>query len=105
MKNYHVYILTNKTNGTLYIGVTGDLQRRMIEHKLEAIDGFTKNYGLKRLVYTESYKYVNDALRREKMLKAWKRAWKIDLIEKQNPEWLDLYELFYGGWIPAPRLG
>ena len=96
MKNYCIYILTNRRRGVLYIGVTGNIQRRLIEHRLEKIEGFTKQYFLKKLVYVESYQYINDALKREKQLKAWLRAWKLDLIEQQNPEWLDLFELFWG---------
>ena len=87
---YYVYILTNKKNGTLYIGVSNDLERRVFEHKNELVEGFSKKYGLKRLVYFESYQYVNDAILREKRLKKWKRQWKINLIEKENPNWNDL---------------
>ena len=92
MKTFVVYILSNKRNGTLYVGFTNDLQRRMVEHKNAVVESFTKRYGLTQLVYVESYKYVNDALRREKQLKGWQRQWKIDLIERQNPQWLDLYD-------------
>ncbi len=87
---YAVYILTNKKNGTLYIGMTGNLERRMFEHKNKMIDGFTKKYGLDKLVYFEMYQHVNDAITREKRLKSWKRQWKINLIEKDNPKWNDL---------------
>jgi len=92
VKTFVVYILSNKRNGTLYVGFTNDLQRRMVEHKNAVVESFTKRYGLTQLVYVESYKYVNDALRREKQLKGWQRQWKIDLIERQNPQWLDLYD-------------
>ncbi|OYX28513.1 MAG: excinuclease ABC subunit C [Flavobacteriales bacterium 32-35-8] len=83
-------MLANKKNGTLYIGVTNDLERRMFEHKNKLIEGFTEKYGLNRLVYFETYQYVNDAIKREKNMKKWKRQWKIDLIEKENIEWNDL---------------
>ena len=96
MKIYTVYITTNKPQGTLYIGVTSNLQRRIIEHKSEMIDGFTKKYNLKKLVYVEQYNYIYDALEREKQLRRWHREWKINLIETQNPKWLDLYEAFFG---------
>ncbi|MDU8885495.1 GIY-YIG nuclease family protein [Yeosuana sp. MJ-SS3] len=87
---YYLYILTNKTCGTLYIGVTNDLERRMFEHKNELIEGFTKKYGLKKLIYFETFQYINDAIKREKNMKKWKREWKISLIEKDNPNWVDL---------------
>ncbi len=87
---YYLYVLTNKTNGTLYIGVTNDLERRMFEHKNKLVAGFTKKYGLNKLIYFETYQYVNDAIKREKNMKKWKRQWKIDLIEEENPCWNDL---------------
>lgn len=87
---YYVYILSNMKNGTLYIGVTNDLERRMIEHKNKLVEGFTSKYGLTKLMYFESFKYVNDAIKREKQLKNWNREWKIDLIEKENRDWIDL---------------
>jgi len=87
---YYLYILINKKNGTLYIGVSNDLERRMFEHKNKLVDGFAKTYGLDKLVYFESYQYVNDAIKREKNMKKWKRQWKINLIEKENPDWNDL---------------
>jgi len=95
MSDFAIYILCNKRNGTLYVGFTNNLQRRMLEHKNAVVDSFTKQYGLTQLVYVESYKYVNDALRREKQLKGWQRRWKIDLIEQQNPQWVDLYDQFF----------
>lgn len=92
MKNYYVYILTNKPNGTLYIGVTNDLARRMYEHRNKLINGFTKKYNLKKLIYFEVFDRIEDAILREKRLKKWNRQWKIELIEKTNPNWIDLYE-------------
>ena len=96
MKIYVVYILTNKKHGTLYVGVTNNLKRRMYEHINGLIEGFTKKYDLKRLVYVEQSDFVYNAIAREKTLKSWNRQWKIDLIEKQNPEWEDLYEKIFG---------
>lgn len=92
MKNYYVYIVTNKPRGTLYIGMTNNLIRRAYEHRKGLIEGFTKKYNLKRLVYYEVFDRVEDAILREKRLKKWNRQWKIDLIEKVNPNWNDLYE-------------
>lgn len=77
-------------NGTLYIGMTNDLERRMFEHKNKLYEGFTKKYGLHILVYFEQFQYVNDAIKREKQLKNWNRQWKIDWIEKENKNWEDL---------------
>ena len=85
-----MYILSNKKNGILYIGMTNDLERRMFEHKNKLIKGFTKKYSLDKLVYFELFQYANDAIKREKQLKNWNRQWKIDLIEKDNIEWNDL---------------
>jgi len=87
---YYLYLLSNKFNGTLYIGVTNDLERRLYEHKNKLIEGFTKNYGLNRLLYFETYQYANDAIKREKNMEKWKREWKIKLIEEENPNWSDL---------------
>jgi len=87
---YYMYILSNKKNGTLYIGMTNDLERRMFEHKYKLVDGFTKNYGLDKLVYFEQFQYVTDAIKREKQLKNWNRPWKIDLIEEDNKSLTDL---------------
>ncbi|MCL4363929.1 GIY-YIG nuclease family protein [Patescibacteria group bacterium] len=89
--NYFVYIMTNKRNGTLYIGVTNDLKRRVYEHKEKLAGGFTKNYNLKNLVYYELHNNPKAAIKREKQLKEWKRLWKLKLIEEKNPEWIDLY--------------
>ena len=92
---YYVYILTNKKNGTIYIGMTNDLERRIFEHKNKLIDGFTKKYCLDKLIYFEQFNYVNDAILREKRLKKWKRQWKICLIEEDNPKWHDLASDWY----------
>ncbi len=94
MKTYYVYILASKRNGTLYIGVTNDLLRRVYKHKNNLIEGFTSKYQVRQLVYYETTSEVTTALRREKQLRKWKRAWKTELIEKNNPQWIDLYETF-----------
>ena len=91
-KSYYVYTLASKKNGTLYIGITNDLRRRVYEHKNDLIPGFTQEYQVHKLVYFEIHSDVNQAILREKRLKKWKREWKIELIEKSNPEWIDLYE-------------
>lgn len=91
---YYVYILASKKNGTLYIGVTNDLRRRGDEHKRGLIEGFTKKYSVHQMVYYESFANIDDAIRREKQLKKWNRAWKVQLIEKDNPMWRDLYDEF-----------
>lgn len=88
----YVYILASKRNGTLYIGYTNDLSRRVFEHKCGAIDGFTKSYKVNLLVHYESYDDVRDAQQRERNLKKWLRSRKLALIEQNNPDWLDLYE-------------
>ncbi|MCP3379626.1 GIY-YIG nuclease family protein [Bradyrhizobium sp. CCGUVB4N] len=90
-RHYYVYILASKIGGTLYIGVTNDLIRRVAEHKLKLIESFTKQYGVVRLVYFEQFDDPENAIKREKRLKKWKRDWKIALIEKDNPNWNDLY--------------
>jgi putative endonuclease len=92
VKCYCVYILASKKNGTLYIGVTGALRRRVDQHKSSEVPGFTKRYGVNRLVHYEVFENVWDALNREKRLKKWNREWKIKLIEQDNPGWRDLYE-------------
>jgi putative endonuclease len=90
-RSYWVYILASRIGGTLYIGVTNDLVRRVYEHKIGLADGFTKKYGVHRLVYFEQYHDIEAAILREKRLKKWNRAWKIQLIEELNPNWDDLY--------------
>ena len=87
-----VYILASGRNGTLYIGVTSDLARRVSEHRANVVEGFTQKYGVHRLVYIEFHDEMTDAILREKQLKKWRRAWKLELIEKANPTWRDLYE-------------
>ncbi len=89
-KSYYVYLFTNKHNGTLYCGMTVDLARRIHEHQHNLIDGFTKRYGLKQLVYYEVYPSHDEAFHRERQLKNWTRDWKKQLIEKDNREWKDL---------------
>ena len=86
-----VYIVTNHRKGTLYTGVTSNLIQRIWQHKEGTFEGFSKEHGLHRLVYYELHGTMDDAMTREKRVKKWKRAWKIELIEKMNPAWLDLY--------------
>jgi putative endonuclease len=88
---YWVYILASAIGGMLYVGVTNDLVRRVYEHRMGLADGFTKKYGIHRLVYFEQYSEIEAAILREKRLKKWNRAWKIRLIEESNPNWDDLY--------------
>jgi putative endonuclease len=87
-----VYILASKKNGTLYVGVTSDLVKRVWEHKNDFVEGFTKKYGVHTLVWYEVHVTMGSAITREKALKYWKRAWKLRLIETDNPGWIDLYE-------------
>ena len=88
---YYVYIMASKRPRTSYIGITSDLVKRVYEHRSGLIEGFTKKYGIHTLVYYEITDNVDSAIIREKRLKKWKRKWKIDLIERDNPEWMDLY--------------
>ena len=92
MDSAFVYILTNKPYGTLYVGVTSDLLKRIWEHKSDAGEGFTKRHGLKRLVWYEMHESIVAAITREKQIKEWHRDWKINLIQEANPDWHDLYE-------------
>ena len=87
---FFVYILASRRNGTLYVGVTNDLSRRISEHKTGAVPGFTRKYGVDKLVLVEEYQLIDEARMREARLKRWKREWKLELIEKLNPEWRDL---------------
>jgi len=90
-KAFFVYLLASRLRGTLYVGVTSNLMKRVWEHKTKAIPGFTVRYGVDRLVWFESHESAEAAIRREKQIKEWKRDWKINLIERENPYWLDLY--------------
>ena len=90
-KQYYVYILASQRNGTLYIGVTSDLIKRVYEHKNNLVSGFTERYNVHTLVYFESTNDIDNAIRREIQIKKWNRDWKIELIEKNNPDWRDLY--------------
>ena len=87
-----VYMMTNRPNGILYVGVTDDIARRAWEHREGVVDGFTKRYGVKRLVYFERYDDIRAARHRERLIKHWPRAWKVRLIHRDNPEWADLYD-------------
>jgi putative endonuclease len=87
-----VYILASRRNGTLYVGVTSDLARHALEHRSDAVEGFTRRYGVHRLVFAEFHDTMDGAILREKQLKRWRRAWKLELIERANPQWRDLYE-------------
>ena len=91
----YVYIMSNRRNGVLYVGVTTDLLKRSFQHREGLIDGFTKRYGLKLLVYYEVFDDVRNAIQREKNMKHWLRAWKVRLIHGFNPEWKDLYETLF----------
>jgi putative endonuclease len=92
IKQPAVYILANKRNGTLYIGVTSNLLKRIWQHKNNLVEGFTKLYNVHHLVWYEPHESMQSAIDREKRLKEWKRAWKLELIEKRNPDWQDLYD-------------
>ena len=91
MRQYYVYILASRPGGTLYVGVTNDLVRRIYEHRNGLVEGFTKQYHVHRLVYFEVYSSIHDALQREKNMKHWPRVWKTRLIGEKNPTWRDLY--------------
>jgi putative endonuclease len=97
-KNFYVYILASRQNGTLYVGVTSDLIKRVWEHKNKLAEGFTGQYGVDNLVYYEHFLDAENAIRREKRLKKYDRKWKTDLIEKTNPYWKDLYEDLISGF-------
>ena len=90
-KQFYVYSLASERNGTLYVGVTSDLKQRVWQYKNRMVDGFTKKYGVDKLVYYEVHRNVDSAITREKQIKKWRRAWKIRLIEERNPGWKDLY--------------
>ncbi len=95
-KEFYVYILASKKNGTLYVGVTSNLIQRIWQHKSSLVEGFTQKYTVHTLVYYEKHDCVESAIKREKRLKLWKRQWKIELIEKENPLWIDLYGAITG---------
>ena len=105
MNQYYVYILASKKNGTLYIGLTNNLLRRVYEHKNDIIKGFTKKYSVHNLVYYERHNDINRAINREKQMKKWERQWKINLIQKSNPQWKDLYRELCGHNGPPPSRG
>jgi putative endonuclease len=92
MKSGWVYFMTNKPDGILYVGVTSHLAKRAHEHREGLVEGFTKQYGLKRLVYCERFDDIRDAIQREKTIKHWPRAWKVRLLQGTNPDWDDLYD-------------
>ena len=92
-KQFYVYILASRRNGTLYTGVTSNLVKRVWQHRNGEIDGFTKKYDVKRLVYYETHQTAGPAIKREKQIKKWNRQWKLRLIEEDNPDWKDLYGL------------
>ncbi len=96
-RHYYVYILASRIGGTLYVGVTNDLVRRIFEHKSKLVEGFTEKYDVVKLVYFEQFDDPENAIKREKRLKKWPRAWKISLIEKDNPDWNDLYPAIAAG--------
>ena len=100
MKDYFVYILASRRNGTLYVGVTNDLIRRVWEHRQGLIEGFSKKYHVDLLVYFEQTSSIDEAITREKRIKRWNRDWNLKLIEKQNPNWVDLYDQI-SGFPPA----
>lgn len=95
MKRFYVYILSNKRNGTLYTGVTSDLVKRIYEHKKNLVDGFTKKYSIHRLIWYEPHETAETAIIRERQIKKWKRQWKLELIERHNPQWNDLSETLW----------
>jgi putative endonuclease len=95
-----VYILASRRHGTLYIGVTSDLCSRIVAHKEGRIPGFTARYGVKQLVWFQYFNSMDEAIRREKQMKEWRRGWKIELIETSNPTWCDLFEDTCGAWMP-----
>jgi len=94
-RTFYVYILASQRNGTLYVGVTGDLSRRVFEHRENVIGGFSSKYSVTRLVWYELFPTADEAITAEKRIKRWRCPWKLDLIEKLNPQWLDLYETLH----------
>ena len=104
-RRFFVYLLANRPRGVLYIGVTNDLMRRLIEHKAKLVPGFTKTYGVIKLVYYEEYSSILEARAREATLKRWRRAWKIELVDKFNPDWRDLSDEVALWTSPRPGCG
>ena len=102
-KEYYVYILASKKFGTLYTGITNDPLRRVYEHRKNLISGFTKKYGIHMLVWLERHEDVHEAILREKRIKKWRREWKINLIERYNPQWLDLWDEIWTNGSPPSR--
>ena len=94
MRHCFVYILASKRNGTLYTGVTNDLQKRVLQHKNDEVEGLTKKYHVHMLLYFEKHNSITAAIAREKQIKSWKRRWKLELIEKHNPGWNDLFSVY-----------
>jgi len=104
MKKFYVYIMCSQRNGTLYTGVTSDLIKRIFEHKNHVVEGFTEKYGVHHLVWYEQHETAGTAISREKKIKKWNRIWKLNLIERQNPEWKDLYDgICEGNGFPSPQ--
>lgn len=105
-RDYYVYILASRRNGPLYVGVTNDLARRVSEHRQGLIPGFTKEHGVRMLVWSERHSDIYEAILREKRIKRWRRAWKLSLIEAENPQWLDLWDEMFPPslltWPPGP---
>lgn len=95
VKRYHVYILASRLRGATYVGMSGDIEFRLQQHRSGEGSAYVKRWGIYRLVYLEEYKYVNDAIAREKQLKKWRRAWKFELIEEVNPKWIDLTDTLW----------
>ena len=91
VKHPCVYLLASRRNGTLYVGVTSDLIKRVWEHKNDLVEGFTRRYGVHTLVWFEQHESMSEAIAREKAIKAWRRRWKVELIQRTNPQWRDLY--------------
>ena len=98
----YVYIMANRKNGTIYLGVTSDLTKRVYEHREGLVDGFTKRYGCKRLVWFEAFEDIQQARQRELQMKEWKRAWKVKRIEEKNLDWNDLYPTLFDAAVAAP---
>lgn len=103
MKEYYLYILASRKNGTLYTGLTNSLIERVYEHKQNLIPGFTRRYNVHRLVYYERFRDIHSAITREKRIKKWKRQWKINLIESTNPDWEDLYDMINRPYVSIPE--